>query len=69
MRSANPLLSLLIRAPDPLDLQLHIELHKIGMSQPSLNVATFHPTIQTKPLKKYNSLPRDDRDHLEIPPA
>ena len=39
------------------------------MSQPSLNTANFHPTIQVKPPKQDNNLPKDDRDHLEIPPA
>ena len=41
------------------------------MSQPSLNAATFHPTIQAKQSLqiKLVILPKDDSGHLEIPPA
>ena len=36
----------------------YIALHKEGMSQPSLNVATFHPTIQANPPKQDNKHPK-----------
>ena len=34
------------------------ELHKEGVSQPSLNIETFHPTIQSKPPKNYIKPPK-----------
>ena len=36
----------------------YIALNREGMSQPSLNAATFHPTIQAKPPKSDGMPPK-----------
>ena len=49
MMSANPILSLLIQAPEPSDPELQ---------NPCLNIAIFHPTIQAKPPNKDSNPPK-----------